>query len=261
MSLFNGLRVQARVTHALVLREIVTRYGIYKAGFLWAFFEPIIHIATFVVIFTAIGRAVTIGDNIFIFILTGIIPWLLFNHIVSQVMSGLVSNQALLSYPHVMPIDIALARTILEFVTLALVFLLFLAFALQFNLYSHIDNILGLIGCVFIIVLFSFGLGILNASISLYLPSFDRIFRNAMRPMYFVSGIFYTADSLPAAALEYLYYNPILHMVEWFRSDFYESYDSYSLDKNYLYMVTLSLLFIGLIVERASRKYARQAKS
>ena len=36
----NGLRTQLRVTHALILRELLTRYGRHNGGFLWIFLEP-----------------------------------------------------------------------------------------------------------------------------------------------------------------------------------------------------------------------------
>lgn len=259
MSLYNGIRVQWRVIHALIMRETTTRYGNSKIGFLWAFLEPLIHIATFIYIFSMIGRATPIGDNTALFILTGIIPWLLFNHIVFQVMSGLGSNQALLSYPHVMPLDIALARTILEFVTLGLIFVVFLVLAKQIGIEFVVEDAMGMLAAIATLVVFALGLGLLNTSIALYLPSYDRMFRNAMRPMYFMSGIFFIADGLPPAAQQVLQYNPILHLVEWFRSEFYDSYESQQADLPYVLSITILIFFFGLLSERLTKKRARQA--
>ena len=83
MILFKGLAVQWRVIHAIIMRETATRYGDSKIGFLWAFFEPLAHVGTFIFIFSMIGRTAPIGNDIPTFILTGIIPWLMFNHIVA----------------------------------------------------------------------------------------------------------------------------------------------------------------------------------
>ena len=41
-SLRDSLRVQGRVLVALLLREMLTRYGRHNIGFLWVFVEPMI---------------------------------------------------------------------------------------------------------------------------------------------------------------------------------------------------------------------------
>ena len=127
MELIHALNVQCRVISALTLRETRSRYGNSKLGFFWALFEPFAHVVVFIGIFSALGRATPVGDDMGLFILTGIIPWLLYSNIVSNVMAGLASNKALLGYPQVMPMDITISRVILEFSTLLLVMLFFLA--------------------------------------------------------------------------------------------------------------------------------------
>ena len=37
-----SLRIQARVVHALIMREIITRYGRHNIGFAWLFAEPML---------------------------------------------------------------------------------------------------------------------------------------------------------------------------------------------------------------------------
>ena len=41
-SLQRSVRIQARVIWALLMREIITRYGRHNIGFMWMFVEPII---------------------------------------------------------------------------------------------------------------------------------------------------------------------------------------------------------------------------
>ncbi len=124
MEILQALNVQIRVISALTLRETRSRYGNSKLGFFWALFEPFAHVMVFIAIFSAMRRAVPIGDSIGLFILTGIIPWLLFSKSVNNIMSALNSNKALLGYPQVMPLDIILSRIILDAATFLIVMLL-----------------------------------------------------------------------------------------------------------------------------------------
>lgn len=258
MEFLNALSVQGRVISALTLRETRSRYGNRKLGFFWALFEPFAHVIVFVGIFSALGRASPIGDNIGIFLLTGIMPWLLYNNLVSAIMNAHGSNVALLGYPQVMPMDIIISRVFLEFSSITLVFLLFIGIAYFTGTKIIIDNFLQLISAVVLLVIFSIGIGLINAAIISTTPSYSNIYSAFSRPMYFMSGIFFTADFLSPSVYKYLSYNPLLNMMEWFRSGFFTSFNSDLYDTEYTLSVTFIIFFIGLIAERLTSRKARQ---
>lgn len=52
----------------------------------------------------------------------------------------------------------------------------------------------------------------------------------------------------------------MLHGVEWFRTGFYLTYPTECLDKTYLMSWALGSIFLGLILERASRRRRMAAK-
>jgi len=253
-----ALSVQGRVISALTLRETRSRYGNRKLGFFWAFFEPLAHVAVFVAIFSSMSRSSPIGDNIGLFILTGIIPFQLFSNIVMNIMNGLTVNRALLGYPQVMPLDIIISRVVIEFVSIALVFIVCLIFASSYGITIKIDNFIQMMEAVALVVLIATGVGMINLSITLSIPSYANIYSALSRPLYFMSGIFFTMDFLSPDVLDFLSYNPLLNIVEWFRSGFYTSFDSSLYDKEYTVTVSLIIFFIGLLIERATSKKARQ---
>lgn len=258
MELVNALKVQGRVIHALTLRETRSRYGNSKLGFFWALFEPFAHIAVFMMIFSAMGRATPVGDSMAVFILTGIAPWLLFSNIVTGIMMGTEANKSLMGYPQVMPIDIMISRVILETATMVIVFILILLTAINFGFRPNIEDSLMLLAATGTIILLATGIGMINAAIKLFFPSYQTIYSAFQRPFYFMSGIFFTADFLSPEVLDLIDFNPILHIVEWFRSGFYSSFDSHFYDIEYVLTLTLVILLIGLMAERATRKRARQ---
>lgn len=258
MELMHALRVQGRVISALTLRETRTRYGNSKLGFFWALFEPFAHITVFVIIFSSMGRAVPVGESMGVFMLTGIVPYLLYNNIVSGVMGGLEANKPLLGYPQVMPMDITISRVLIESATLLIVMLFFVGVAIYFGISIKIDNFLQILRPVILLILLGTGIGLINAAILPHFPSYRSIFTALSRPLYFMSGIFFTADFLSPEIYELIDFNPLLHLIEWFRVGFYPSFDSNLYDPSYAVSVCVGIFMLGLIVERLNSKRARQ---
>ncbi|CAA6805074.1 MAG: Capsular polysaccharide ABC transporter, permease protein KpsM [uncultured Thiotrichaceae bacterium] len=257
---FRRFKTQCRVIHALLLRETRTRFDRNKLGYLWALFEPVTYVLALYAVFAAIGRPSPIGSelDLALFFLTGLIPWFLFAHTASKTMEGINSNKALLTYPQVTAFDVLVARAILELVTIIIVFVLLLLIFGYFGFTHRIDNFLELASAFFTIWLLGLAMGFLNSSIKLYLPSFNQTYSAIQRFLFFTSGIFFTAEMLPPNIREIALYNPILHGIEWFRSAFFHSYESYHLDKSFLFSIVLITLALGLAAEHKSRKRARQ---
>ena len=258
--MFNALKIQSRVIHALILRETRTRFDRNKLGYLWALFEPMSFILVLVAMFSAMGKGSPIGtdQDLPLFFLTGMIPWLFFSNTVNATMVGIEGNRALLAYPQVKPFDVLLARALLEFATLTVVFVFLLLIFAYFSIYRSIDSFLGLFAAIASLWLFAIGIGCLNATILLFIPSYRQTYAVIQRPFFFVSGIFFTVDGLPEAVREIALYNPILHAIEWFRSAYFQSYESAYLDTRYLWSLVLVFLAVGLASLHKNREYARQ---
>ncbi len=258
MELISALKVQGRVISALTLRETRSRYGDSKLGYFWALFEPFAHVLVFIGIFSSLDRAPPIGESTGLFILTGIIPWLLFNNIVNGVMGGVQANKSLLGYPQVMPMDISISRVLLESVTLIVVMLIFIVLALYLGVSIRIDSFLNIVAPMGLLIIFAMGVGLINAATIERFPSYRSIYSALSRPLYFISGVFFTADFLAPEVYKYVSINPLLHLIEWFRVGFYASFDSDLYDAKYTVEVCMSFFVVGLIAERLNNKKARQ---
>lgn len=258
MEFFHALNVQGKVISALTLRETRSRYGNSKLGFFWALFEPFAHIVVFIGIFSALGRAVPLGDSMGIFILTGIVPWLLYSKTVGDVMGGLKANKALLGYPQVMPMDIIISRVILEAATLLIVMVFFLGVFAYQGISIKIDSFLQMCIPYGLLILLGTGVGLINAAIVPIYPSYQSIYSSFSRPLYFISGVFFTADFLAPEVYAAIDFNPLIHLIEWFRSGYYTSFQSDLYDPEYAIAVCVSIFAIGLVVERITSKKARQ---
>ncbi|MEZ5537342.1 MAG: ABC transporter permease [Thiolinea sp.] len=251
---WQALKVQGRVIRASILRETRTRFGRSKLGYLWALFEPMAYILSLLAIFSAMDRGAPIaGVDLAMFFFSAIIPWLMFARISGAVSRAIKSSKALLTYPQVKGIDIMLALLVLEFVTLFLVAVIYLAGASYLEIFVSIERPLEVILALFLASLLGFGFGMLSSTARLYWSAYNNFQSAFMRVLFFTSGKFFIVGMLPPTLQEWLWYNPLLHVVEWMRSAFFGGFESQFYDLRYPVMVALVMLFLGLATERMSR--------
>ncbi len=253
MNVGRAFVVQSQVVHALILRETRTRFGAHQLGFLWAFIEPFLFIGTFLVIFSLTERSAPAGMTLFGFMVTGVIPYLLFRESSSRVAVAISSNKGLLFYPQVRPLDLVAARTVLEFTTFFLVLCILMGGEALWLGRGELEAPLAVISGLILANLLGAALGAILGSLSIYLPALERLTGALMRPFFWLSGVFFTANDVPLALLEYIKFNPVLHCVEQVRDGWYYSYDSHHIEPVYPLLWVLGLTFFALLFERASR--------
>ena len=245
--------VMARVVFAVLLRETRTRFGRYRFGYLWAFLEPITHVAVFIAVFTALGRSTPIGNSLALFLITGVVPWLVFTHTVDRVAKAVDGNRALLMFPQVTRSDLMLARIILEAATKCVVFVVLCLLVRLFETRFTIERPLDVLAVLAFVILLGAGTGILTGVISAVFPTFERIFAAIRRPLYFASGVFFIADTLPPDARAWIGYNPLAHLIEWLRAAFFVGFESSFVDHRYAIACAVISVVLGLAAERAIR--------
>ena len=100
-------------------------------------------------------------------------------------------------------------------------------------------------------------MGFILASLKPLLPSVQQL-SNAIlgRPLFLSSGVFFSAENIPAEFREYLLYNPLMHCLELLRSSFFYEIDSPYGSWQYASIWAVSLLTLGLLMHQALRKRA-----
>ncbi len=253
MSLLKSFLVQCDVIKALILREARTRFGSNCLGFLWAFIEPLICIATFYGVFYFINRPTFYGSNIMSFIITGIIPFMLFRQIITSSMNAIEANKALLFYPQVKPLDLIIARSLLEIGTLSSVFIILMLINCIYINNFRVDNLLNVIFSIILISFFAIGCGIIASAISIYTDMVKRIIPPILRVLFYISGVFFNVTSIPESLKSIFLLNPILHIVEMLRSSWFISYENHDFSYQYVLYISIYLTFIGLILLNFSK--------
>jgi len=250
--------LQARVSGALVLREMRVRFGRSQLGYLWAVAEPIAYMLVFSMMFYFMGRHPPVGNSMPLFFATGILPFMLFRNLGTQLAGAFDANRALMTYPIVQPIDTVLGRAALEIATSLFIMLIVLSALVLLAGAPLPVNILRMGEAILLLSIFGFGTGLLNAVIIDQLGSWQNTFRILMMPMMFISGVFFSFESLPPNVREVLAWNPVLHGVELFRSGYYASFRATGLSAWYLFGVGISVSLFALVLERLLRGRSSQ---
>ena len=242
--------ITRRVIGALVLRELLTRYGRNNIGFLWLFVEPML----FVVIITAIWAATrTIhGSNIPIvaFALTGYSSMLLWRGMPGRCIGALKSNVALLFHRQVTILDVYLARILLEFVAVTASFV---ALGIAFYAMGWVpapEDILQVLWGWLLLGWFGAGLGLTIGGLSEKFQVVGNLWGPFSYILIVFSGVAYLADALPPKMREVVLWLPMLNALEFLREGWFGSLFRAHYDIPYVLIFNLLLTFVGLSLVR-----------
>src|SRR5260221_6601553 len=113
-SFIDSLRLQLRVIGALLMREIVTRYGRENLGFLWLFVEPMMFTLGVTGLWAGAGLRHSSSLPIVAFAVTGYSSVLLWRNCASRCAMAIPPNMGLLYHRNVRVLDLFLTRIVLE---------------------------------------------------------------------------------------------------------------------------------------------------
>lgn len=240
----------ARVIGALLLRETRVRFGRAQIGYLWAIIEPLAGILVLAFIFQLIGRAPNVGQSLYLFLAIGMLGFSLQRRLAVQLGNAFDANKALLYFPVVQRIDTLIARGILETATSLLSMMIIIAGLMLIEGVSPPAHLDAFAAGIAALALLGFGIGTMNAILSSYLSSWRQIEGLINRPLFLLSGVFFTPLMLPSAVADILSWNPIVHGIELLRYGYYEGYRPDFIDLPYLVGWGLVTTLVGLAGER-----------
>lgn len=141
----SGFEVQKVTVEALFLREIRTRFGKFRLGYLWAILEPSAHLLILLGIFGYIMHRTMPDISFPVFLLNGLIPFFIFSSISNRSVGAIEANQGLFNYRPVKPIDTIIARALLETLIYDAVYILLMLIVWMAGEYFEITNFLQLV--------------------------------------------------------------------------------------------------------------------
>ena len=250
---FDGpLRAQRlRVITALMMREMGAKFGRSAGGYLWAIAEPLGGILLLSIAFSLALRKPALGTSFLLFYATGVMPFSMFRSMSGGVASAISSNRGLLTYPVVTALDAVFAKFLLNFMTIALVaVVLFFGIIQVFDLYVNLE-FAAILSAFMLASLLGLGVGSMNCVLFGFFPTWKNIWTVLTRPLFIVSGIFFTYESVPPAFQAVLWWNPLVHVIAVMRTGFYgTAYEPTFVSYPYVLGIALGLFLVGSYLVR-----------
>lgn len=249
----SSFQVMRDVVAALFVREMKTRFGSTRLGYLWALVEPVGMVLVLVLIFTLVGRASISGADLPVFLLTGILPFTAFRTLFSKLSGAVKANKALFIYRQLSPIDPIIARLIIEIVFYVLAFVILLIILSYAGYDCMPDDFLSFFAMNIVLITLGVGIGLCLCVANEYWKDVNKVITLLSRPLFFMSGLFYVMSMVPRQYWYIFAWNPVLHLIELGRSAFFSSYTTEFANWLYPSLCSLSFLALGLALYRVNR--------
>ena len=250
----SGLKVMGAAFHALLMRELQTRFGGYRLGYLWAPLEVMIQVVILLVLFSAVRERLVPGMDFSLFLVAGMVPFRMFQRIAIRSLGAVSANQGLLMYRSIKHIDVIIARSFLELIIYFVTFLILLISLTFFGIYPSLDCLQIVLFCWFTLFIFSFGVALICMVIGFYGGEISKFISVIFTIIYFTSGILYPIHIVPEPYFSYLLYNPFIHNIELVRHAFAPNYPADHIDIWYFLKWMFVVNFLGLLLYKYAER-------
>jgi capsular polysaccharide transport system permease protein len=249
-----GWRIQRRVVSALMLRELVTRFGRENIGFLWIMAEPLLFAGLVGLVWRFMKGPEEHGVSVVAFVATGYIPLTLFRHALGRSVRVFSVNGSLLYHRQIKILDFLLVRFAIEVIG-AMMAYLFIALVLgafgEFPLPADLG--IFLLGWFFYSWL-TLALVMVLAPLSEKSDMLEKLVPVVTYIMIPFSGSFTMLAWLTDSAKAALWWSPFIHPMEMMRRGVFGARIDAQWDISVPLTACLALTLFGLVMCRRIRR-------
>ena len=248
--------IQAGVLHALMMREIITRFGRDNLGVLWLVGEPMIFTLGVTTLWSAAGLTHGgTGMPIVAFAVTGYSSVLMWRNATSQCSAGIEQNKPLLFHRSVLIIDVFFTRIALEIIGATSSFIVLSIFFISIGWMPMPVDLLLVIEGWLMLAWFGASLALLVGGGTAFSNLVHRLWHPLAYLLFPMSGAAFMVEWLPKRLQDAVLYLPMVHGVELLRRGYFGNVVRSHYDISYMATCCLVLSLCGLyVVREASRR-------
>jgi lipopolysaccharide transport system permease protein len=213
---FKDLFRYRELFYFLAWRDIVVRYKQTALGVIWAVVRPLITMAVFTFVFGKVANLATGQVNYPLFVLSGLLPWLLFSASLMDTSNSLIHNVPMISKVYFPRIILPISNIMVHFADFSISLMMLLIFLLLTGHLTH-WSILGLPFFIALTFLLCLGTGLWLSAITVRYRDFRFIVPFLVQFGVFISPVGYSSF-LMSDKWQLLYFlNPMAGIIEGFR--------------------------------------------
>lgn len=258
VSFFRSLAIQGRVMHALMMREVITRFGRDNLGVLWLIGEPMIFTLGVTALWTFAGMNHGSSLPIAAFAITGYSSVLMWRNSVGRCVSALQSNFNLLYHRNVKVLDVFLTRILLEMAGATMSFVVLSAIFVSIGMIAPPIDMLQVLFGWLMLAWFGTSLSLLIGAGTAYSELVARLWHPTSYLLFPLAGAAFMVDWLPKSAQDIVLLLPMVHGVEMLREGYFGNIVHTHYDVGYMAMSSLILSLLALFVIRDAGRRVEQ---
>lgn len=249
-----GWNTQVRVIHALMIRELTTRFGRENIGFLWVMVEPLLFAGLVAIIWRFMKGPEEHGISVVAFVISGYIPITLFRHGVSRSVSVFVANGSLLYHRQVKILDFVFVRFLIEMLGGMMAYVFIGSILMAFDLFPVPADLGLFIWGWLLYAMFTLSVCLIIAPLSEMSEVLEKFIPVTTYVMIPFSGLFTMNAWLVPSLREYLLWSPFVNGMEIMRKGLWGDKVTVYYDPWNPIILSAICAVIGLVLCRRVRK-------
>jgi capsular polysaccharide transport system permease protein len=245
----------ARIVGALMMREMITRFGREGIGFAWLIGEPLLFCFGVLIMWSIIKPEYEHGVRLGPFIMTGYMSLLLLRHQISYSMDALKGNIGLLHHRQVSVLHLYLSRNALEFGGATAAFVVVYVFLMLIGQVTLPHDYLILYGGWLTLGAMGGGLAIILSGLSMRFELMERLVPVLTYALIPISGAFFMVDWIPPQFREQYLLLPIPHGIEMVRAGVFGEFVPTHFNAAYALTWAGIMNVVGILLLANARNY------
>lgn len=202
----------------LVERDVKVRYKRSLLGVAWTMINPLITMVVLTIVFSHLFRFDV--PNYPVYMLSGNVLWLFFAQSTVSAMNQLMAGGSLLTRIYVPRTLFGLAAVGTGLVNLLLSLVPLAAIMLATG-WPVTPAVVWLVPAIVLAALFTLGIGLLLSSLAVLYPDVKEMYEALLPAWFFLTPVMYPVSILPEGYREWLALNPMLYLLDVFRTPLY----------------------------------------
>ena len=249
-----GWRIQRRVISALMIRELVTRFGRENIGFLWLMLEPLLFAGLVGIMWRYLHGPEIHGVSMTAFVASGYIPLTLFRHAVGRSTKVFSVNGSLLYHRQIKILDFIFVRFLIEVIGAMMAFIFIAAVLIALNQFPVPSDVGSLIWGWFLYCAFTFSLCLVLAPLSELSDVLEKLMPVTIYLSIPFNGTFTMVSWLAPELQGYMLLSPFMSPMELMRHGLFGERVHAIWDVTVPISATIVLTVIGLALCRRIRR-------